>query len=265
MQYVTTVLEIDFGEAKIPRETILPVEDFKDGFWRVVSGPYTGKRIYGYECTIFPLYQELLQRREEVKELMGTSERSAKKLERADASIFKLCDRIEALQKEKSLLLQQIERTLDEQQPKPVVLPKEVAEELDRAIREHGKDADYLAWSIAQKPDANSYGGESMELLREQANNGSFLELVDAIRYGYTIAEPESFQANRKLNKSEIRALRNWYKGALLRMEDGTDPDGFAKEAIEEAVVYFGGAELIKDMSGFCKTQLERENAQQSG
>ncbi|MBO9596757.1 MAG: hypothetical protein J7559_02880 [Cohnella sp.] len=117
-----------------------------------------GKLLYE-DAEYTAIRQELLQRREEVAELT----------------------------RERDMLLQQIERTLDEQ--KPVVLPREVCDSLDEA-KAHNDNIDYLAWLIAQE-DSSGDGYEWLKLLRTRANDGSFLELVDALRYGYTVEEPE--------------------------------------------------------------------------
>jgi hypothetical protein len=53
--------------------------------------------------------------------------------------------------------------------------------------------------------------------------------------------------------------IRRWYKGALTRMDEGKDPDGFAKEAVEEVVLYLGGGDIIADLSEFIRHQLEKQ------
>lgn len=63
------------------------------------------------------------------------------------------------------------------------------------------------------------------------------------------------------LAKQEIR---RWYQGALLREQDNLDPDGFAKEAIEEVVHYLGADGILADISPFCRNKLEEKKKQQS-
>lgn len=74
---------------------------------------------------------------------------------------------------------------------------------------------------------------------------------MKAILNGCSLSEEDK-------NKLEIR---RWYKGALIREEDRTDPDGFAKEAIEEVALYLGGAEILADLSPYCRNQLSKKKA----
>lgn len=55
------------------------------------------------------------------------------------------------------------------------------------------------------------------------------------------------------------RQIRKWYLGALIREEDKTDPDGYAKEAIEEVAHYLGGDKILADISPFCRNQLSKK------
>lgn len=75
------------------------------------------------------------------------------------------------------------------------------------------------------------------------------------------VAHKEIKMLRRMLDREQIR---RWYKGALIREEDKTDPDGFAKEAIEEIVHYLDAEEILADISPFCKRQLEMKKTQQS-
>jgi hypothetical protein len=136
-----------------------------------------------------------------------------------------------------------------------VKLPPRVAEALEfvkKASRPHVIVRYHIrtGWTIRECTPLNSISEDT---------------LIKALYFGYTIEEPQTFQTQRKLTAEEIRAVRRWYEGALKRLADGSDPDGFAKEAVEEVALYLGGAELLKDVSAFCKTQLGREQAQQSG
>jgi len=62
-------------------------------------------------------------------------------------------------------------------------------------------------------------------------------------------------------NEEGRRQIRKWYLGALIREEDKMDPDGYAKEAIEEVVHYFGANKILADISTFCRHQLSIELA----
>jgi hypothetical protein len=159
-----------------------------------------------------------------------------------------------------------LQRLLEEAQAaKKVPLPWEVAKALEKAQEKYNSFG--IMRAVFEKRDG--YGLADVYVWLSCAGPVRELErievLMSALVNGYTIEEPQTFQTNRKLDHSEIRAIRRWYEGALLREKDGTDPDGFAKEAIEEVALYLGGAELLKDISGFCKTHLEREQAAQSG
>jgi len=229
----------------IPMETILPVKDEGEYMVFVTSGPYEGLRINKNDICPFPLYQELLQRREEVAELMRERE--------------------------------QLRRELAEvREAKKVMLPREVAEAVENLrncdfsdygiIIESHVISSIMKWPLGIAKSLKTIRKFTYQNTGEDAVGDSGADLLlKALVNGYTIEEPQTFQTNRKLDHSEIRAIRRWYEGALLREKDGTDPDGFAKEAIEEVALYLGGAELLKDISGFCKTQLEREQAAQSG
>lgn len=60
-------------------------------------------------------------------------------------------------------------------------------------------------------------------------------------------------------NEEARRQIRKWYLGALIREEDKTDPDGYAKEAIEEVAHYLGGDKILADISPFCRKQLTKK------
>jgi hypothetical protein len=65
---------------------------------------------------------------------------------------------------------------------------------------------------------------------------------------------------NLQLANEEARSqIRKWYLGALIREEDKTDPDGYAKEAIEEVAHYLGGDKILADISPFCRKQLTKK------
>ncbi|MCM3411486.1 hypothetical protein [Metabacillus litoralis] len=69
---------------------------------------------------------------------------------------------------------------------------------------------------------------------------------------------------NLKSIDQEARTqIRKWYLGALIREGDKIDPDGFAKEAIEEVVHYLGGNKILADISTFCRHQLSIESSKE--
>jgi len=73
-----------------------------------------------------------------------------------------------------------------------VILPRKVAEALDEARKWadiHGISANFVAWCIPNKNMAEK-NGEYWKTLYDFGNNGGFLKLIDAIRYGYEV-EPE--------------------------------------------------------------------------
>ncbi|CAM3878092.1 hypothetical protein COLU111180_12140 [Cohnella lubricantis] len=161
-QYVVTRRSLDFGHVVIPIDTILFVhKHYPRCSFRVLSGVFAGLFVGVDDVEPFSIWQELLQRREEVDEL--TRERDA--------------------------LLQTIERTIDEQ--KPVVLPREVCNALDTLKAQFAlSDTDFHAWYIAQENNEHE-DREWLKLLRDRANSDSFLDIVDALRYGYKVEEPE--------------------------------------------------------------------------
>lgn len=86
-----------------------------------------------------------------------------------------------------------------------------------------------------------------------------YLKLLDKEREEKKIImlEFERKLINVQLANEEARSqIRKWYLGALIREEDKTDPDGYAKEAIEEVVHYLGGDKILADISSFCRHQL---------
>lgn len=74
---------------------------------------------------------------------------------------------------------------------KKVRLPRDVAEAIEKVkATTAGSDIDFLAWKIAKIPSDNE--DPSMQLLQKRANYSSFLDLVDALRYGYIVEESAS-------------------------------------------------------------------------
>lgn len=147
---------------------------------------------------------------------------------------------------------------------KKVAIPRDVAEAIDIELEKRGASTFSIMDSVNRAIRGNPLKSREIATIAAWLEDNPFRrdEFISALVNGYTVEESQSFLSNRKLDYSEIQEVRRWYKGALLREADGRDPDGFAKEAIEEVALYLGGAELLEDISQFCKTQLERENKQ---
>lgn len=246
----------------IPGNTILEVEKNGDSKYRVTRGMYERVVIDASKCIPYEqpavnysaMHQELLQRRQEVTELMKLREFDLGRIE-GFVSERRDCLRIIELQKE------EIHRSQNEvrvaREAKKVILPREVAEALED-LKGKGNGL-HMILNFIRTPKGNS------SLILAKYCQRNLENMLAALVNEYTIEEQQTFTTNRKLDVSEIRALRNWYEGAVIRMNDGRDPDGFCREAIEEVVLYLGGAKLLEGMSEFCRNQLKREKAQQSG
>lgn len=130
------------------------------------------------------------------------------------------------------------------------VLPRKVAVALEKVKKElKDLEIEHIAWRIAQSSDNEFYEDDSEDLkyLRHFADSASFFALVDALRYGYTIAPPTEFTPSRKMFWWEIFEIRRLYSLALSRKKAEID-DGLAFEAIDKAILYLGGTELIADI-----------------
>lgn len=219
--------------------------------------------------------------REEIERLRKLVDQHATGEKQAVAAADRLTDEILHLQskvehyenliQQKNKKLAQLQTEFAEaREAKKVPLPREVADAIE--ICEKAGLGKFGIVTLMERVsslfrDYSKHVIESLTIIREYVwrNVGGGETFMKALVNGYTVEQPQTFMTSRKLDESEIRAIRNWYQGALKRMEDGYDPDGFAKEAVEEVALYLGGAELLKDMSGFCKTQLEREKVERNG
>lgn len=113
------------------------------------------------------------------------------------ADIAKHGQRIVELEREKRKLQEKLEA-------KKVKLPKEVAEAL-RVRLIAGDDIEYVVWNVIQSPTKNPRANENLLILRNYANNRHTLDLIDAIRYGYTVEEPT---AEERMRDKIAAALR---------------------------------------------------------
>lgn len=114
---------------------------------------------------------------------------------------------------------------------------------------------------------------ESCKNMSEDTLNAVFLAIPYSVVHGpakvlknFASNHPTTYLkaiANGYKPESDIVAagIRRGYEGAVLRMQDKTDADGFAKEAIEEVVHYLGGDEILADISNFNRYQLNKNNA----
>jgi len=164
------------GEEYEARRLTLSMFDLETPY-QIIEGEHSGIDVPFKFAVVLPLEQtyseaeynainqELLQRREEVRELTQRND------------LQKVANRE---------LLEQIRRM--EEGRKPVVLSQEVAAALDEVIPKNFGDKEYVAWIIAHHGEDG--GDKFMKLLQDEANRGSFFKLIDAIRYGYTVKEP---------------------------------------------------------------------------
>lgn len=106
----------------------------------------------------------------------------------------------EELRMEREILLQQIERSIDEQML--VELPREVAEALEESKEWSNNNCELIAWHIPGRKD-----GYWSILYRFADSDGGFFKLIDALRYGYKVHE--------KLEKSLETTIRQTVKGWL--------------------------------------------------
>lgn len=127
-------------------------------------------------------------------------------------------------------------------------LPTEVFEAFNRLEKSWKQllDKETMELLLLTLVSIPNVDGDASVLKKYAAENPTMY--MRAILHGYTVSDED-------MQKEQIR---RWYKGALIRELDGIDPDGFAKEAIEEVVFYLGGAEILADLSPFCKNQLSK-------
>ncbi len=131
-----------------------------------------------------------------------------------------------------------------------VELPLEVFESFYRLQSEWEKHIDKQSINLMLLTIMGVHAvGDALVLKKFALENPT--TYLKAILHGYRLSEKDQ----------EKREIRNLYKGALARIDDKRDPDGFAKEAIEEVALYLGGAEILSDLSPFLENQLKRKNA----
>ncbi|MFU1797632.1 hypothetical protein ACM1RC_27460 [Paenibacillus azoreducens] len=143
--------------------TVLDIEDYSDGVYRLKNG-----------CSVLMTDGELLYTESEYTEIL-------KQRDKAIDDLAKHAETIKNLREEIAMLLQQIERTVDEQK---VELPREVAEAL-KSFWDDGHDVDkIIRLMLSSLPNS-----PRVRAIRSYAiSNGG--EFVSALVKGYTV-EPE--------------------------------------------------------------------------
>ncbi|MGO4369348.1 hypothetical protein AB4Z21_00875 [Paenibacillus sp. MCAF20] len=124
------------------------------------------------------------------------------------------------LQDNAILLERENKRLMDEvdeaREAKKVMLPRDVAEAIEQEKRSHGGDCDYLAWHIAR--DRNETDSDTIALLKNRAagsDKEAFINLVLALKYGYTIEQPEIDREQRL--RLDVRQLMDTWDGRSKR------------------------------------------------
>ncbi|GIQ64897.1 hypothetical protein PACILC2_34650 [Paenibacillus cisolokensis] len=90
-----------------------------------------------------------------------------------------------------------------------VKLPPKVAAALDK-VREKHRDIDYIAWKI---PQEDCIYTEADRILYDYARKASFIDLVNALQYGYEACDPkeakiaEIIRSLPNMTPEEIAAL----------------------------------------------------------
>lgn len=184
--------------------TILEVTKLNEEEYRVTRGSYERVTIkasncvlYGQESAVYPeSYQELLQRREEVKQLMVERDGYLRQMEWLDINWTKASEaytlnRVKQMELENRLksdiqaLKEQLK--LPWNQSENVVLPKEVAEAIE-GIR-HSKDG-ITEYGILRIFTESGFYKNARDALNKMHIVNSYSVLMQALVNGYTIEEP---------------------------------------------------------------------------
>ena len=142
-----------------------------------------------------------------------------KQLEQMKEDRELLLREIDELSSERKELLDTIERMTAERK---VVLPQKVAEALEQAKAWAEGDIEVVAWRIPKENTGYwkvlfDYGAKK---------KGGFLELVDALRHGYTIEESLD-----ELERKVSNMLQEWVE-AEYEGDEETDRRKFAKRLV---------------------------------
>ncbi|WP_019536558.1 hypothetical protein [Paenibacillus ginsengihumi] len=160
--------DFDFPDQTVHKGTILDVEDepAPNGLVFILSGDLKYRSVHIDhldELNVVEIHQELLQRREEVAELMRRLELAEKAGENAAREVNRLSAELE--------------------QRKPVVLPGEVAKAIEwarKSVRPTNRDIlEYVINPDGSYPTIVEWG------------RTNFDELLEALVNGYTIKEPD--------------------------------------------------------------------------
>lgn len=235
MKYVVANKEIRYFDFTIPKHAVLPVEE-TGGMWRrIVDGPYKGKCVRWGNVDQFPIYQELLQRREEVKELMkrvGVAEAeeklAVKNADRLQHDVFQL-------QKERKNLCRMANQREDEllkelaeaREGKKVPLPREVAEAIgnlrDRDFSDYGIIIEsHVISSTTKWPPGTASRLETIRKFTYQ-NTGEHAVgesgadiLLKALVNGCTIEQTLA----ERLNEGVRQICSDWYGEAINTVDE---------------------------------------------
>ncbi|MFM1655546.1 DUF1642 domain-containing protein [Brevibacillus sp. B_LB10_24] len=191
MNYVMTAAHLHIQGKFIPAGTIIPVED-ANGFWRVVSGPYEGIKVAGFHCTTFPLYQEVLQLREEVAALTKHNEYLVKRVESQDKAIFKWEKAWEKERDEKRMLQEEINKIVAQEK---VEIPREVAEAIEQVRDKGWRNYDVIRCIFHQV--VSRYERQMKSIRKYGENFDSFDKLISALVFGYTIEQTAAERIKR--------------------------------------------------------------------
>jgi len=150
-----------------------------------------------------------------------------------DQELIKLREEVAALTEERSLLLQQIERTIEEQ-PKPVALPLKVAEAINncRAVGMSGIVILTNMEHIGQLfRDYGPQVRESLSVIREftQQVIGGGQVLLEALVNGYTVEQP----AEVKLINGLLKVIERWFSIPSHESNPGEDERELAQMIAE--------------------------------
>lgn len=170
--------------------------------WRIKCGSFQGLFLEDHEVELVP---EILQQKLQLEQI------------KQDREV--LLRQVEELSSERKELLDTIERLTAERK---VMLPQKVAEALEQAKAWAEGDIEVVAWRIPKENTGYwkvlfDYGAKK---------KGGFLELVDALRHGYTIEESLD-----ELERKVSNMLQEWVE-AEYEGDEETDRRKFAKRLV---------------------------------
>lgn len=206
----------------ILKDELLEVREFDAPLfgkkYQVIDGQFSG--IFVPEQYFIRISEERSYSSAEYRKLETELKVAKEDEERAVAAADQLQDNVIQLQRELT----------EAREAKKVVLPREVAEAIEEAKKEFSDDLDFIAWKIAH--DREPFDSKAVELLKNRASQFSFFDLVDAIRYSYTVEEPEQpIDREQRLRLDLQQLFSSWEGGGRIRE--------LAKDADELLTDYF--------------------------